>query len=120
MRDVEHILQCGCVRWFRLKYPKALIFAIPNGGARNAITGARLKDEGVTAGVPDLFIATPRNKWHGMFVEMKTRTGRLSEAQKVVSMHVVREGYFFAVCRSFDEFAEKVTFYMENADTGEL
>ena len=68
-KDIEHALQCACVHWFRIQYPEyaTLIFAVPNGGARNAITGARLKDEGVTAGVADLILLLPHRE-HGVDV----------------------------------------------------
>ena len=120
MRDIEHRLQCGCVKWLRLQHPELLCFAIPNGGARNAVTGARLRDEGVTAGVPDLFICVPRGDFHGLFIEMKIPTGKLSAAQKQVAVQIEREGYYFAVCRSFDEFRQIVTDYMRKADTGQI
>ena len=48
---------------------------IPNGGARNAITGARMKAEGVTAGVPDILLAVPRQGCHGLWIELKRRKG---------------------------------------------
>ena len=119
-RDIEHSTQVACVRWFRYAYPGRLLFAIPNGGARSAVTGARLRDEGVTAGVPDLFICVPRGDFHGLFIEMKTPTGKLSAAQKQVAVQIEREGYKFAVCRSFDEFRQIVTDYMKKADTGQM
>ena len=48
-KDIEHSLQVCCVHWFRLQYPQyaTLLFAVPNGGARNAITAGKLKAEGV-------------------------------------------------------------------------
>lgn len=112
MRDIEHRLQCGCVKWLRLQYPDVICFAIPNGGARNAVTGARLKAEGVLAGVPDLMIAEPRGYWAGLFVEMKTEKGRLSEAQSKMQRALIAKGYLFAVCRSFDDFRQIVKDYM--------
>nr|WP_294508356.1 hypothetical protein [uncultured Bilophila sp.] len=48
---------------------------IPNGGARNAITGSRMKAEGVTAGVPDILLAVPRQGCHGLWIELKRRKG---------------------------------------------
>ena len=58
MRDEEHRLQSACVRWFRYQFPALAhsLFAVPNGGRRDAATGARLKDEGVLAGVSDLVL----------------------------------------------------------------
>lgn len=48
--------QQAFVAWFRLQYRGVRIFAIPNGGSRNKIEAKKLKDEGVTSGVPDTFI----------------------------------------------------------------
>ena len=67
-----------------IKYLRArghLVFAIPNGGNRNAIEGKRLKAEGVLAGMPDLQLVLPSGGV--VWVEMKTRDGgRLSASQK--------------------------------------
>jgi hypothetical protein len=73
----EHEEQKGLIIWFRLKYPNTLIFSIPNGGYRDISTAKKLKAEGVTKGVPDLYIP----KIH-CWVEMKTVDGgKLSEEQ---------------------------------------
>ena len=45
----------------------ALMFAIPNGGDRHPAVAGKLRDEGVKAGVPDIFLPVPRGKYHGMF-----------------------------------------------------
>ena len=63
--------------WFRQTYT-ARIFAVPNGEARSRSTGARLKAEGVSAGVPDLCVPA----W-GVWIEMKRANGgTVSAAQK--------------------------------------
>jgi hypothetical protein len=54
----------------RQTHPQHRIYAIPNGGHRGASQGARLKAEGVTAGVPDLHIPALR-----MWVELKRADG---------------------------------------------
>ena len=38
--DLEHQIQCACIDWFRLAYPKlqSLLFAVPNGGRRDKVT----------------------------------------------------------------------------------
>jgi hypothetical protein len=74
----EHEEQRELVRWFRQTWPGVRIFAIPNGGHRSPATAGRLKAEGVSSGVPDLFIPA----W-GLWVEMKrTKGGSLSAEQK--------------------------------------
>ena len=114
MRDIEHRIQRGCVNWFRLQYPqyRTLLFAVPNGGARDAITGARLKDEGVVAGVADLLLLVPRHGYHGLCIEMKKKGGVQSQSQKEWQKAVERQGYMYVVCRSIDEFVETVTAYL--------
>lgn len=73
----EHEEQVQFVQWFRRKYAPVRIFAIPNGGYRSRATAARLKAEGVSRGVPDLFIP----EW-SLWIEMKrTKGGKLSPDQ---------------------------------------
>ena len=112
MKHTEHDLQVGCVRWFRLAYPSELIFAIPNGGARDAVTGAMLRAEGATRGIPDLMIAAKRAGYGGMFIEMKSAKGRLSVSQAQMIARLKELDYYCEVCRSFDEFTAAVRWYM--------
>lgn len=74
----EHEEQRNFVQWFRRKYPKIRIFAIPNGGARHPAVAYKLKAEGVLRGVPDLYIP----EWK-LWIEMKRiKGGVLSDDQK--------------------------------------
>ena len=68
--DHEHQIQCACIDWFRLAYPKlqSLLFAVPNGGRRDKVTGGKLKAEGALAGVADLILLIPRNGYALHFV----------------------------------------------------
>jgi len=85
----EHSEQVGFVNWFRAKYPHTLIFAIPNGEKRSISVATRLKAEGVTRGIPDLYIPSC-NLW----VEMKRATGgRLSPDQKKVIEYLRSVGH---------------------------
>ena len=62
-RNEEHRIQAALFEWAKYasaKHPGLkLMFAIPNGGARDAVTGAMLKREGVKPGVPDIFLPMP-------------------------------------------------------------
>ncbi|MEC8288623.1 MAG: VRR-NUC domain-containing protein [Pseudomonadota bacterium] len=82
----EHGEQRQLVRWasvFAKKYPALdLLFAIPNGGNRNAITGSLLKAEGVKPGVPDLCLPVPSKDHHGLFIELKRESARPKRAGK--------------------------------------
>ena len=112
MKHTESKLQSACVTWFRTQYPRIVIFAIPNGGNRNAITGAILKREGAMAGVADLFVMKANPLFAGLFIEMKAGKGKASEAQEAFGQEAIVAGYAYYVCRSFDEFTSTVKTYM--------
>lgn len=115
MNHDESTLQCQCVKWFRLRFPDLapLLFAVPNGGARNKVTGAILKGEGVVAGVADLILLVPDGvEFHGMCIEMKTPAGRQSKAQRDWQYAVANKGYRYEVVRSFAGFVSLVEGYL--------
>lgn len=114
--DEEHRIQVSCVRWFRMAHPQLAprLFAVPNGGRRDGITGARLKEEGVLAGVADLILLVPNAKYHALLIEMKTPKGRQSESQRAWQRAVAgNDDYLYVVCRSLDEFIRDVETYLK-------
>lgn len=114
--DNEHRLQCACVRWFRCAYPRLrdILFAVPNGGRRDAVTGAKLKEEGATAGVSDLILLRSNSSYGALCVEMKTPKGSQSPAQKNWQNEIENMGNKYVVCRSFEDFKREVTEYIKN------
>jgi len=112
----EHDLQCSCVQWFDLQYPDYALnlFAVPNGGRRDKVTGARLKAEGVRAGVSDLILLVQRHGYGALLIEMKTRRGAMSAFQKVWREHMQPHGYKYVVCRSLDDFIQTINDYMND------
>ena len=114
MKQPEHILQVNCVNYFRLRYPKGLIYAIPNGGQRNVIVAAKLKAEGVLSGVPDLHIPMAKKGYNGLYIELKNgKVGKVSDNQHTIMYKLQSEGYRCEVCRSFDEFRTIIDNYMQ-------
>lgn len=103
----EDTIQAQVIRWATLQagvYPElARLFHVPNGGQRHAAVAAKLKGQGVKAGVPDLFLPVPRYGRPGLWIEMKTATGTLSKAQKDWGEFLEGAGYRVEVCRSFDQ-----------------
>ncbi len=110
----EHKIQCACVRWFRTQYPhlKNLLFAIPNGGFRTEAVGAKMKAEGVLAGVLDLLLLIPRRECGALFLECKTPKGRLSDKQKEFIEAATQQGYICVVFRSITEFISIIQNYL--------
>lgn len=117
--DEEHRIQCSCVRWFTLKYPQyqGLLFAVPNGGRRDAVTGAKLKAEGVIAGVADLIFLKRNSRYCGLLIEMKKPKGKQSESQKEWERIINTLGEFkYVRCHSFDEFRHEVEDFLNNLE----
>ena len=99
------------------------MYAIPNGGKRDAATAAMLKAEGVRRGIPDLFLPVPivvtyrnRTMLHGLFndsrltndvlsglyIEMKKpKEGKTSEEQKQRIAELKNDGYACVVSRNW-------------------
>jgi hypothetical protein len=112
----EHQEQVTLFRWVALvrsSHPELeLLHAIPNGGHRHKAVAARLKAEGVKRGVPDLCLPVARNDWHGLYIEMKTSKGRLSEHQKYWAEVLPANGYRFELCRSWQQAALTIADYL--------
>jgi hypothetical protein len=110
----EHNTQRLLVTWFRTNYPDwaNLLFAIPNGGQRSPVTAKRLKEEGVLPGVPDLFLAMPSSVSPGLFIEMKTTSGRLSAAQKQRKQELEQSGYSVAVAFGYEAAKQAIEDYL--------
>ena len=120
----EHQLQATVIGWWRLAHkayslPEYLLFAIPNGGARDSITGARLKAEGVRRGVPDLMLAVPTRDAHGLFVEMKLQesfnkaSASSKEAQATFSHSLTSRGYAYKLCFDSTEAISAIKAYLD-------
>lgn len=70
-----------------------LFHAIPNGGTRNKIEAGRLKAEGVKAGIPDTFLPISRGKYHGLYIEFKSKANKPDEDQRVMLLMLDSMGY---------------------------
>lgn len=116
MRLNESKLQAQCVKAFRFKYPKYhhLFFAVPNGGSRNPIEGARLKAEGVVAGVADMLLLVPNHQYHGLCIEFKYGKGRQQDSQKKFQTEVERVGFKYIIVRSLEGFCKEIDEFFAN------
>lgn len=117
MRHEEHNEQVALMQWWRIAhgvYPESALFAIPNGGARDPVGGARLKAEGVRAGVPDLFLAIPSDDSHGLWIELKKRKGgKVSNAQSEMMGMLTDQGYAVRVCHGWIEARTAILEYLD-------
>lgn len=115
--EVEHRIQQGCVRWFNLQYPhlRGRLFAVPNGGRRDVVTGAKLKAEGVVAGVADLILLVTNKAFGALLIEMKKPGGIQSAAQRQWQGIVTTNGeYKYVICRSIYDFMREIREYLND------
>lgn len=115
-RHIESHIQRNCLKWFRLQYPKLglVLFAIPNGGARNKREAGILKAEGVTAGVADMILLTPSSGYGSLCIEFKTEDGKQQQTQKEWQQAAETAGNKYVIVRSFDDFKGEISRYLQN------
>lgn len=117
MTESQH--QSNVIKWsqqplIRSKYPELeLLFHIPNGGKRDIIEAKHLKQQGVKRGVPDLCLPVPKGKYHGLYIEMKTETGRTSEYQAWWLRKLEENGYYCAACHGWEEAVKCLEDYLK-------
>lgn len=90
------------------------LFAIPNGGSRDIREAARLKLQGVKAGVSDMFLPIPNSMFHGLFIELKVGTNKTSQLQDEFIDYVRNNGYMAKVCYGADEAIRTIKSYLED------
>jgi hypothetical protein len=125
----ESIMQRALVKWWqrncaRLGTPEILLMSIPNGGNGDAKRGSIMKAEGQRKGAPDLLLAkgriwrphptncTAARDYLGLFLELKTPTGRLSPEQEAFHQRLREQGYKVVVVRSLEEGIKEITDYL--------
>lgn len=101
----ESNIQSAFFQWLLYQHKdfRKVCFAIPNGGSRHAAEAVNLKRQGVTPGVPDVFCAIPFGGYHGLFIEFKSKNGKISEHQENMLDMLSNVGYKCVVCYSTDE-----------------
>lgn len=113
----EHKLQKLCYGWTRAAGtidPRYLLFfsidhGIKYGGDRNQrfAQAREIKARGIRSGIPDMFLPVRNSRGQsGLWVELKTAKGQLSDAQKIWKKELENQGFAVEVARSLAEFTE--------------
>lgn len=122
MTEQQH--QIYVIQWsqqptIREKHPElAMLFHIANERS-DKVQASILKKMGVKKGVPDLCLPVPSGKYHGLFIEMKTDTGRASAEQLWWISHLEANGYAAAVCYGWNRAVEVLEWYLNLGRGGE-
>jgi hypothetical protein len=104
----EQAHQAALITWWshahrRFGLPEYALLAVPNGGRRDALTGAMLKSSGVRRGVPDLLLPVAKGQYRMLWVEMKWGKNKLTKEQAEFMSWQEAEGAKVAVCYSWTE-----------------
>ena len=110
----EHQEQCAVIDYCKLR--NYSVFAIPNGGTRNVREAMNLKREGVSPGVPDLFIPIAVQPHHGLFIEMKVGRNKTSPGQDEWIALLRRNGYAVSICYGADIAIESIEKYLNKKE----
>ena len=116
--------QMAVIKWtqqpsVRSKFPElALLHHIKNETAEGAARVAADQAMGVRKGVPDLCLPVARGKYHGLYIEMKTETGRTSGAQDWWGEKLTDQGYCWEVCHGWESAVRVLQWYLELGDDG--
>jgi hypothetical protein len=94
-----------------------LFLAIPNGVRTSRTQASKLLREGLRPGAFDLFLCHPSPAGaHGLWIEMKTPSGRLSDEQRAFASAAEARGYRTVVCRSLVDFQRAVWAYLAEGE----
>jgi len=110
--------QIALFQWIRL-HPKLkhIAYHVPNERKTSKISGFILKQLGVLSGVSDVVIPVARGGFHGMYIEMKSTKGRLSENQKSFLDNMTKEGYMAVCAHGFDSAKQFIEEYLKLPDS---
>ena len=124
----EDDLQASVFDWAKLyKMPESpdieqgavladYLFHVPNGGKRNVREAARLKRQGVKAGVYDLMLNVARGGYHGLDIELKIKPNKLTDNQKIWCARMNRAGRLMLVCNDLNDVIQAVQNYLRLRD----
>jgi hypothetical protein len=120
--DREGLEQAALIAELRIRMPEVadLIYHVPNGGHRHKAVAARLKQQGVVAGIPDLVLTMARGGYFGLYVEFKAtppNDAAISASQHERIRKLNEQGYLAVVCRGHFDAVEQIRAYLRMAPT---
>jgi hypothetical protein len=94
------------------KYPILnWLYSVPNGLRLHPAITTQMINEGAKAGIPDLFLPVKNTNYSGLYIEMKSAKGKLSEKQKEFKLFAESQGFKVVVPRSCDEALSEILNY---------
>lgn len=114
---LEHDIQVAFIAWTKLaqtRYPSLKLgFAVPNAAKRSFSLAARMKAEGLNAGIPDWILPVPRKSHTGLAIEFKRPGGRATPIQQEKINHLRSEGWQVHVLTDWEAAKNIVIEYLD-------
>ena len=109
--------QAKVIAWARANernYPYLqLLHCSLNGVKMTKAQAGRAIAQGMLSGVPDLFLPVPKNGYHGLFIEMKYGSNKVTENQEKFLQNAANVGYAISVCYSANEAIKRIEDYYQ-------
>lgn len=111
----ERKIQSDVFQWFYNTYPHLRgLFYMNYNNPPNARSGSLLIGAGLVKGIPDVFLAVPNLGFHGLYIEFKTKTGKLSDEQKKIHLKLIEQGFIVYIGRDVEQTKEYISNYLKN------
>lgn len=114
----EHDEQCALFQWIDIELNRPspipgleMVYSTTRGNTGGR-TGGYLRDEGVRAGIFDINVDTSRHGFHGLRIELKTKTGTLTKEQRVWFQRFRTHGFMAVVCRGWEAAMDTIIDYL--------
>lgn len=94
-----------------------LFFHVASEGVASLHRRNLLKQAGLQPGIADYILAMPRDKYHGMFLELKRvkkSASSISKEQSNFLLAVEKQGYFACICYGWKAAIEAIDEYMKS------
>lgn len=114
-KQTETEIQIQIIQWCRQFAWGQYIYHIPNESVGGMGWTVRNRQMGMRKGVPDLCLPIPMNGYHGLYIELKTITGRASAEQKRWIEALNTFGYKACICKGFNETISILKEYMNES-----
>lgn len=95
------------------RLPDKLLFAVPNGGSRNAIEAKNLKRQGLKPGISDVILLIPKKGFASLLMEFKTQQGDQSDEQLIFQHQAEACGSKYVIVRSVGQAIDEMKAYLK-------
>ena len=108
----EDVLQKQVVAYVRML--NLFVSASQNGVPHKPQTVAKAIVMGQSKGEPDLFIAKPNKKYHGLYLELKYGKNKTSKEQDIIILKLQELGYYVGIAYNFEDSKLIIDNYLAN------